>query len=119
VVKIEIGKTKILFPEKWEELTPEDFSRVGHVLLNQWTPALQYMIIRLLTPKVHPSVWVNLDDDELLALMMTALDVQKCSERWTKDSGQYIPNPATWLNQGRWMDENGETHQPSLLSGGI
>lgn len=58
-------------------------------------------------------------DDELLALMMAALDVQKCSERWTKDNGQYIPNPATWLNQGRWMDEDGETHQPSLLAGGI
>lgn len=58
-------------------------------------------------------------DDELLALMMAALDVQKCSERWTKDNGQYIPNPATWLNQGRWMDEDGETPQPSLLAGGI
>ena len=22
-----------------------------------------------------------------------------------KDNGQYIPNPATWLNQGRWEDE--------------
>jgi hypothetical protein len=24
---------------------------------------------------------------------------------WEKDGGQYIPNPATWLNQRRWEDE--------------
>lgn len=26
------------------------------------------------------------------------------NEQWRKDNGQYIPNPATWLNQGRWDD---------------
>jgi hypothetical protein len=25
--------------------------------------------------------------------------------QWTRDGGQYIPHPATWLNQGRWADE--------------
>lgn len=24
---------------------------------------------------------------------------------WQKDNGQFIPNPATWLNQKRWEDE--------------
>jgi len=37
--------------------------------------------------------------------MMTALETQKASEKWLKDNGQYIPNPATWLNQRRWEDE--------------
>jgi hypothetical protein len=27
------------------------------------------------------------------------------SDQWQKDHGQFIPNPATWLNQGRWDDE--------------
>jgi hypothetical protein len=31
--------------------------------------------------------------------------LQKTSAQWQKDNGQYIPNPATWLNQGRWDDE--------------
>lgn len=50
-------------------------------------------------------------NDELLEQMMTALENQKASDKWTKDNGQYIPNPATWLNQGRWKDEEllGET----------
>lgn len=26
---------------------------------------------------------------------------------WTKDGGQYVPNPATWLNRGGWEDEAG------------
>lgn len=28
----------------------------------------------------------------------------KTSAAWTKDGGQFIPNPATWINQKRWMD---------------
>lgn len=30
---------------------------------------------------------------------------QKESEQWLKDNGQFVPNPATYLNQGRWEDE--------------
>ena len=34
-----------------------------------------------------------------------ALDWQILSEQWLKDSGQFIPNPQTYLNQKRWDDE--------------
>lgn len=44
-------------------------------------------------------------DDELLAQMLAALAIQKPSPGWQKDGGQFIPNPATWLSQGRWQDE--------------
>ncbi len=37
--------------------------------------------------------------------LLTAVERQKCSAQWSRDNGQYIPNPATWLNQGRWEDE--------------
>lgn len=37
--------------------------------------------------------------------LLTAVERQKCSDQWSKDNGQFIPNPATWLNQGRWEDE--------------
>lgn len=37
--------------------------------------------------------------------LLTAIERQKCSAQWSKDGGQYIPNPVTWLNQGRWDDE--------------
>ena len=43
--------------------------------------------------------------------MMDAISAQKRSRQWTEKNGQYIPNPATWLNQRRWEDElpQGET----------
>lgn len=44
-------------------------------------------------------------DEKTFAQVLQSLELQKVSERWTKDNGQYIPNPATWLNQGRWEDE--------------
>lgn len=37
--------------------------------------------------------------------LVAAVEAQKASPQWTKDNGQFIPNPATWLNQGRWEDE--------------
>jgi len=37
--------------------------------------------------------------------VLYALSWQAESEQWTKDNGQFIPNPATYINQGRWKDE--------------
>jgi len=39
-----------------------------------------------------------------LETMLAALQVQSASVDWNKDGGQYIPNPATWLNGARWDD---------------
>jgi len=39
-----------------------------------------------------------------LPRMLEAIASQKKTESWTKDGGQFIPHPATWLNAGRWMD---------------
>jgi hypothetical protein len=38
-------------------------------------------------------------------ILMAAITKQKNSEQWRKDDGKFIPNPATWLNQKRWLDE--------------
>jgi hypothetical protein len=37
--------------------------------------------------------------------ILYALSWQKNMEQWQKQDGQFIPNPATYLNQGRWKDE--------------
>lgn len=37
--------------------------------------------------------------------IMDALRRQKESPGWTKDGGQFIPNPSTWINGERWNDE--------------
>ena len=37
--------------------------------------------------------------------VMSALSWQVESPQWFKSNGQYIPNPTTYINQGRWQDE--------------
>jgi hypothetical protein len=43
----------------------------------------------------HPTI------DEICAV----IEIAKRSPQWLRDHGQYIPNPATWLNQKRWDDD--------------
>lgn len=43
-------------------------------------------------------------DQELTNTILAAIEKQKQSDQWRKDNGQYIPNPATWLNGGRWEE---------------
>lgn len=40
-----------------------------------------------------------------LEQLLEILSRQSSSAQWTKDGGQYIPNPATWINERRWDDE--------------
>lgn len=42
-------------------------------------------------------------------LLVPAVEAQKLSAQWRKNGGEYIPNPATWLNQERWDDKLPDT----------
>lgn len=44
-------------------------------------------------------------NDALMQTILAAIEKQKRSQQWTKDGGQFIPHPATWLNGQRWNDE--------------
>jgi len=44
-------------------------------------------------------------DGELLARMIDALDRWKRSPQWQENGGQFIPYPASWLNQRKWEDD--------------
>lgn len=50
--------------------------------------------------------WQTIKPDKaLIVQIMDAVREQMTTAQWTKEGGQYIPNPATWLNQGRWDDD--------------
>ncbi len=36
--------------------------------------------------------------------ILAGIAAQKKAEAWMKDQGRYIPAPARWLREGRWMD---------------
>ena len=42
--------------------------------------------------------------EALTEKMLGAIAKAKQTAQWQKERGQYIPNPATWLNQSRWED---------------
>jgi hypothetical protein len=46
-------------------------------------------------------------------VIIAAIEKQRKSDQWRRDGGKFIPNPATWLNQGRWDDEV-KTGDPAL-----
>jgi hypothetical protein len=48
-----------------------------------------------------------------LSAVLKALDWQTRQSAWTKDNGQFIPHPATWLNRQGWEDEPFHTPQPT------
>ncbi len=51
-------------------------------------------------------VWIKIKPNkEMVEKIIGALCWQKEQEQWTKDKGQFIPFPSTWLNQRRWEDE--------------
>ncbi len=53
--------------------------------------------------------WNKLKPDELLLkLILSKLQEARSSPEWTRDGGQYIPYPATWLNAKGWEDEQVE-----------
>lgn len=60
-------------------------------------------------------------DEAMLNSMLSAIQSQSLTLDWQKDGGQFIPHPATWLNQGRWQDElvSGEPTTNPLLLGAI
>lgn len=57
--------------------------------------------------------WKKINPDKQFAeTIISAVEKQKRWEDWIRDNGQYIPNPATWLNQGRWEDEERRKAKP-------
>jgi phage replication O-like protein O len=57
--------------------------------------------------------WVKLNGERPpVEELVTKINQFKKTDGWKKDNGQYIPHPATWLNQKRWNDEI-ETHPPT------
>lgn len=58
--------------------------------------------------------WKRLRPD--LQTVLDAIAIAKRSDQWLKNGGEFIPYPATWLNQRRWEDEE-HTGQDSIFAG--
>lgn len=45
-------------------------------------------------------------DEQLMAVMLTAIERAKTRDDWKKDGGQFIPYASTWLRAGGWKDDD-------------
>lgn len=63
--------------------------------------------------------WVKLrPTPELLETILKALSWQVHQDQWQRDGGQFIPYPASYLNQERWSDEPFQSVNSGLFSEG-
>lgn len=62
--------------------------------------------------------WSHIDSGEYPKILR-AIELAKRTEQWTKDHGQYIPMPASWLRGERWYDEYEITVAPVTPSGQV
>ncbi len=69
-------------------------------LFDEFWNAYPRKVAKAAANRVFNKLKVN---DEVLALMISALDKQKQSKQWQEP--QFIPHATTWLNQRRWEDE--------------
>jgi len=61
--------------------------------------------------------WRKLQPDaETVRRIVEHVQVRRTSEDWTKDLGQFIPLPSTFLNQKRWTDETRVDVKPTATS---
>lgn len=51
------------------------------------------------------SAWKKHGCHKLLPQILVAVRACKVSAAWTKEGGQFIPHPTTWLNRRGWEDE--------------
>ena len=55
------------------------------------------------------AAWTTLQpNDELVAVILAALESQRSWPQWTREGGRFIPAPAKWLASRRWTDGHPE-----------
>lgn len=61
---------------------------------------------RKVSKKTAVKIWISLKvTGDLFNRIVVSLEKQKKSPQWSKNNGEYIPHPTTWLRQERWEDE--------------
>ncbi len=94
----------LLEEKKGEKKFPEDFENFWKIYPRK--------VGKLAALKSWEKISPNL---ELQNKMKETVELQKKTDQWKKENGQYIPHPSTWLNQGRWDDDVGQNKSTRVL----
>lgn len=55
--------------------------------------------------KAALAAWRKAKDKPSLEVILAAVERSQNNFQWQKEGGRFIPHPSTWLNQGRWDDQ--------------
>ena len=55
--------------------------------------------------KAAQKAWRNAKDKPAISDIIQAIKRAQTTDQWTKEGGQFIPHPSSWLNKGRWSDQ--------------
>lgn len=77
-------------------------NKEADALFDEWWQGYPRKVAKTAARKVWDRLGV---DAAMSARMVQAIERQRMTEQWQRDNGQFIPHPATWLNQRRWEDE--------------
>lgn len=78
-------------------------SRRQQVLFDRWYEVYPKKRGRLSAEKAWEHVRPRPTDD-LVDVMVAKVQEWTGSDEWDRNGGQFVPNPSTWINQGRWTD---------------
>jgi len=99
-----------IVPQKTKREKPPAASppgRVDHGSFSDWYAAYPRKAARAKAEeawsKIRPSSWQA-------AVLMAATALSASREDWSRENGNFIPYPSSWLNQRRWEDE------PTIIS---
>lgn len=93
-IDVDINKDKRVLAQKSTKVDPfeESFIRFWNAYP------------RKMAKQAASKAWSKIEATEV-DLLLERLEAFKQSHEWTKDDGNFIPYPATWLNGRRWEDE--------------
>lgn len=101
------GGGKYEFNNRLADVKPEQYRTVQNS--TEYISSFEMFWIQYPNKKAKKDAfksWMKLKPtEELVSKILSALESHKKTAQWTKDSGQFVPHPATWLNKGRWEDE--------------
>ena len=94
-----------------KEVSTEDKNKRGQENGINWFEKFWAAYPRRVAKLAAKKAWDRIKpNSDLAESIVKAVEAQKSGDQWRRG---YIPNPATWLNQGRWQDET-----DSMESGG-
>lgn len=96
------GVSAPITPQSKEKESKEKESKDYLALFNEFWKAYPKKVAKPAGEKAFKALAVT---EPLLADILAGVDRWKQSEQWTKDGGQFIPNPAAFLNGRRWEDQ--------------